>query len=110
MTGYAYSVAREMYAEGELEKVVAFCMEHGVVYSEDDLFICAYPTHSSFIDKRKVKINLDIADTWYVYIATGSVKRAFEIIRPMKFISYERFDNNFRLIEFNRMRRLLWAV
>ena len=109
MTGYAYNLAKELYDDGELEEIIQFCMENGVVYSEDDLFLCAYPTSSGHIT-RNPEINLDIADTWYVYIATGNIKRVFEIAKPLKYVSFERFDKTLRLIEFKKVRRiLLWA-
>ena len=101
----SYSMARELYGDGELEEVMAFCAHNGFVHADKEVFICAYPTSSELI-KNDFKKDVDKADTWYVYVASGNLKRAFEVIKPLEFISYERFDGKHRLIRFEKFRRL----
>jgi len=109
----AYKIAQEFYEEGELEKVMALCAEIGVVHSEKDCFFCAYPTFSYYIKTKskyaneiKSKIKLDKPDTWFVYITAGNLERAFQVIKPKKFVAFERFDGQLRIYDFERMRRL----
>ena len=106
----SYSRARELYGEGELEKVMAFCAHNGFVYADKEVFLCAYPTSSSLVN-NDFKKDVDKPDTWYVYVASGNLKRAFQVIKPLEFICYRRFDEKFRLIRFERFRRLLiWGT
>lgn len=111
-----YEIAREMYDGTELEEIMAFCAQNGAVHADDECFFCAYSTSSHLIettsklvDEIKSKKGVDKTDTWYIYIASGSLKRAFGHIRPLKYICYERFDGVIRFIEFEKMRRLLWG-
>ena len=104
----SYSIAREMYGDGELEEVMAFCAHNGFVYADKEVFLCAYPTSSELIN-NECKKDVDKADTWYVYVASGNLKRAFEVIKPLEFICYERFDGKFRLIRFDKFRRVLYG-
>ena len=103
-----YDIAKDIWGD-ELPLIMDFCAEHGTIHSDNDVFLCAYATNSSLI-KKNYKNVLDIADTWYVYIAIGNTKRAFELIKPKKFLAYRRFDNRFRLLNFERFRRLTWAT
>ena len=105
----SYSRVRELYGEGELEAVMAFCAHNGFVYADEEVFLCAYPTSSALID-NKYKKDVDITDTWYVYVASGNLKRAFQVIKPLEFIAYRRMDDKFRLLNFERARRLVWQT
>lgn len=107
-----YDVAKEMYDDGELEDVVEFCLDVGVVISTNEAFICAYKTSSSFfLDEWERPDDwlekLKVADTWFVYIAAGDVKKLFDMEKDMKYVAFERNDGRARLIESERLRRLL---
>ena len=104
-----YDIAKELYSDGGLDEIVAFCMEHGHVHSDGNYFICMYPTCRSLIENKDKK-NIDKPDTWYVYVATGDVKRVFEHVKPLKFVAFRRFDEKFRIIKFEKIRSLLWAT
>ena len=112
-----FSDAQDLYDGCELLEIMAFCAHYGVVYADNECFFCAYPTHSSLIEIESKYVNeikyqkgVDNTDTWYVYIASGNLKRAFEKIVPLKYVAYRRMDEKFRLIEFDRMRRLIWQT
>jgi hypothetical protein len=105
----AFSEAQKLYDGADLTKIMAFCAHNGVVFADEEVFLCAYPTKSSNIGNKSKK-EVDKADTWYVYIASGNLKKAFEVIRPLKYVYYERFDDKPRLFQFERMRRLVWEA
>jgi hypothetical protein len=104
----AFSEAKKLYDGMDLEQIMAFCAHHGVVFADKEVFLCAYPTNSKLIE-TEYKKGVDKADTWYVYIAAGNLKKAFEVIRPLKYVAFRRFDKRFRIYEFERMRRLIWV-
>lgn len=104
-----FEQAARRYDGADIIGIVAFCARNGIVHCDKDVFFCAYPTVSGD-DARKLEKSVDISDTWYVYIASGSIKKAFLYIEPKKFIAFSRFDNKVRLIGFERLRRLLWAM
>ena len=105
----AYELAVEMYeSEDSLNRVIAKCAKVGGVFIDNDCLICGYPTNSSFIDDSSEE-SVDFADTWYIYIAVGDMKKAFEAFSPKKFIAFERFDGKQRLHSFDKIRRLIWA-
>ena len=112
-----YEKARKVYKRRELDRIIRMCAEIGMVHADSECFFCAYPTHHSLLRpnlnsliEQNLNKSVDIADTWYVYIASGNPIRALEFAKPLKYIAYERFDDKFRLIEVERLRRLLWAV
>ena len=105
----AYELAVEMYGdEARLNTIIAKCSKVGGVFIDNDCLICGYPTNSSFISGSS-KEGVDIADTWYIYIAVGDMKKAFSAFEPKKFIAFERFDGKYRLYLFDKIRRLIWA-
>ena len=109
----AFLEAKKKYKDGELERIMAFCAEHGVVICDSEVFICAYTTKSTSIIncKRKYNLSIDKADTWYVFIASGNLNKAFDLIRPMEFVAFRRMDKRFRIYDFDRFRRVLeWVI
>lgn len=98
--------AKKLYGEGELESIMALCAVYGVVLADKDVFLCAYKTHNSYINVFSDKNVVDNPNTWYVYIASGNIKKAFDIIAPMEFVAFSRHDGKKRIYSFNRMRRL----
>ena len=68
----AFEKAEEIYSETDLQYIMSFCASYGFVYCDKELFLCAYPTNHELVEIKSKK-ELDIADTWYVYIATGSI-------------------------------------
>jgi len=102
----------EIYDCKELRNIMEYCSEHGVFHSEKNLFICGYPTHSSLIGagresllRQNVNKGVDKPDTWFIYIASGDLNKAFCLGNSYKYIAYERFDGKIRLIELERLRR-----
>jgi len=113
----AFSDAQALYDGEDLQRIMSFCAHHGFVYADNECFLCAYPCASSAIETQSQQVNeiqskkeLDNADCWYVYIASGDIKRAFSVIRPLKYVAYRRMDERFRILDFKRMRRLAWAT
>ena len=112
-----FDTASGLYDGDDLLEVIGFCARYGVVYSDDDVFLCCYKTNHSLVDTKseqgvienKYK-KLDKPDTWYVYIVAGSLKKAFSVIEPMEYVAFRRFDKRFRLVSFERMRRLAWEI
>lgn len=104
----AFSEAQRLYDGEDLLKIMAYCAHNGVVFADKEVLLCAYPCKSTDVGIKKEKA-LDKADTWYVYIASGNIKKAFEVIRPLEYVYYERFDNKPRLFKFERMRRLYYG-
>jgi hypothetical protein len=102
----AYDLALEMYDEEFLLEILAHCSRVGGVYIDNDELICGYPTNSSYIETKSKK-GLDIADTWFIYIAVGNVAKAYKVFDSKPYIAFERFDGNIRLLEFERVRRLI---
>jgi hypothetical protein len=95
-----YMQAVNIYGDS-LINIINLCGKHGIVVSDDEVFLCAYKTHSSLIKKNIEKV-LDKPDTWWVCYATGNWKKVLDIAKPLKFIGYERFDGKHRLIEAKR--------
>ena len=95
---------KELYWD-DLWQIVQVCAEHGFAHVTKDVCLLGYYTHSSCIEIKSKKV-LDKADTIFVYAMAGNMKKAFDFVEPKKFIAYERFDGNFRLHSFERMRRL----
>jgi hypothetical protein len=122
MTGSSsspYSRARELYKKGELEAVMSFCADCGMVYADSECFFCVYPTTlNEILSKQDISVDrfieteskkgLDKVVGWYVYVASGNLKRAFSVIPPLDFIAYRRMDKRFRVVSFERMAR--WQI
>lgn len=107
-----YERARELYKD-DLEtfyEIIDKCGQYGAFHSDENCFVCAYQTYSESI-KNKTQKRLDTLDTWYIYILAGDPKRAFGYTdKKMKYIAYERFDGNVRLIESDKIENLLWRT
>jgi hypothetical protein len=101
----AFAEAQKLYDGCDLQQIMSYCAHNGVVYADNELFLCAYPTCRASLIETQSKKELDKADTWYVYIASGNLKKAFEVIRPLKYVAYRRMDDRFRVIEFDKMQR-----
>ena len=113
----AFSEAQKLYDGDDLLNIMAYCAHNGIVYADGECFLCAYPTHSSLIEteskyhiETKYKKGVDNPDTWYVYIASGNLNKAFNVVRPLKYIAYRRMDKRFRLLDLERVRRLIWQI
>jgi len=89
----------------------------GFLHSDSDCFVAAELVHHSIIKikskygiKIKSQLELDKPDTWLIYMVAGDIKYAFNIIKPAKYLAFERLDDKLRLYDFSRVRRLLWAI
>ena len=103
-----YQIALETCGVG-LYTIMDFCFSHGIVCSTKSFFLCAYPTNHTLIETKSKKV-LDKPDTYFVCICTGNMKKAIDFVEPKNFIAFERFDGDFRLYDFDRFRRLIWAA
>jgi hypothetical protein len=109
MNTSSYNLALDIYGDGELERIVAYCATHGVVHADNEVFFCAYPCNKCNIGGGNYK-SVDKADTWYVYIAAGNLKRGFQYLQPLPFIAFRRMDEKFRIYEFEKLRRKIWQI
>jgi hypothetical protein len=99
-----YEKAKSLYKyESDFFEVLEYCGKHGVIISNDDVFACGYKTYSDYILKKCYN-KLDKPNTWFVYLLAGDPRSAFDLVEPLEFICFERFDKKFRLIEFDRIR------
>jgi hypothetical protein len=105
-----YEKACELYDYGEIEKVVADCLESGVVLNDKDVFLCLLPTESQcFMDLFNNSV--DIPGAWFVYVASGDIARAFNAgIEWRDYLVWDRFDGNVRVVRTERVRRIAWAA
>lgn len=103
-----YAEAVEMV--GDMAAVMAYCAQNGgVVHVDSECLFCAYPTSKLAVETQSQK-GLDKSDAWYVYMASGNLKKAFGHIKPKQWLVFERFDGKFRIYDWERFRRLVWAV
>lgn len=100
----AFSEAQKLYDPKELGAIIAHCSNYGFVYSEPDVFVCAYLVYSDNIETQS-KLELDKCDTWFIFIASGDLEKAFDVIPKKDYIAFERFDNKLRVYDFERLRR-----
>jgi hypothetical protein len=108
----AYTDAAGLYDPKDLGTIIAICANDGFVYSTPTCFLCAYPVFRQNLNNHietESKLELDNADTWFVYIASGCLKEAFEHIQRKKYVAFERFDGKLRVLDFDRFRRLIWV-
>lgn len=104
-----YSIAKACYDdEEEFFQIIDFCSKHGIVHSDNEFFICAYKTYSEYIKKNTYN-KLDKADTWYVYIYAGNIVEGFNLVKPLKYLAYERCDDNIRLFNFQKFMGAIGA-
>ena len=100
-----YDRAKLLYDDPkDFYTVVDYCGTYGTIISNEDVFACGYKIHSDYILKKSYN-NLDKPDTWYIYLLAGNPKSLFSLVEPAKFIRFERFDKNYRLIEFDKIKR-----
>lgn len=103
-------ILSKYYTADELRDIIMYCVANqGVVHVDNDCFFCAYPTSRGLIE-IEYKKELDKPDTWYVYIASGNLKKAFAHIKPKQYLAFRRFDDRFRIYDFEKFRRLVWAT
>lgn len=104
-TSYAspYALAKEL--DEDFDYVVEYCAEHGFVHIDHECVVCAYP----FIETQSKK-ELDKPDAWLVCMAVGNLKKAFSVIDPLPKLAFERYDGRIRVYDFEKFRRVVWAV
>jgi hypothetical protein len=101
----AFSEAQKLYESKELGHIIATCANDGFIYAEPDVFVCAYPIYSNDIETQ-YDLELDRKDTWFIFIASGDLTEAFNVIPKKDYIAFERFDGKVRIYEFERFRRI----
>lgn len=87
-------------------EAIDFCMNQtdGVVISTKEVFVIGYPTYSSWVLKKEIK-ELDILDSWYIWLLAGNATPLFSLVQPKKYITFERFDNKYRLYKWDDIIR-----
>jgi hypothetical protein len=109
----AFSDVQNLYDKQQLGEIIALCSDCGFVYAEHDTFVCAYPVFRRNINniiEIKYKKELDKTDTWFIFIASGDLKKAYNMIPKKKYVAFERFDGKLRVFDFEKLRRSIWAV
>ena len=105
----AYDMALSRYDdELDLSFILAKCARTGWIHVDKDVLVAACPCSRAYVTTG-CEDALDIDDSWYIYIASGNLSKAFDIIPKKEWIVFERFDGKIRSYNFERMRRLLWA-
>lgn len=100
-----YDRAKLLYDDpADFYTVIDYCGTYGTIISNEDVFACGYKIHSDYILKKSYN-NLDKPNTWFIYLLAGNPKSLFSLVEPAKFICFERFDKNYRLIEFDKIKR-----
>ena len=100
-----YDRAKMLYEDvKDFFKIFDYCATYGVVVSTDDVFCCAYAVHSDYITKYTYN-NLDKPNTWFIHLLAGNPKSLFGLVEPLEFVCFERFDNKYRLIPFDKIKR-----
>ena len=68
----------------EFDRVLAWYLEYGYVYSGKELFVLACIHNKNQVLERKPNKELDKLDCWYVQYVAGDIKRLFEIVPEEK--------------------------
>lgn len=101
-----YEKAKTLYKDKkDFYMVLDSCGQNGIIISNNEVFACGYKTYSDYIHKKSYN-KLDKPDTWFVYLLAGNPRSVFDLVEPLEFICFERFDKRFRLIRFDRIRKL----
>ena len=89
---------------------MGFYLTHGVVYSDDKVFVMAIMHNKDALLKNKKK-ELDNLNCWYVHYAAGDISRLFEIAPyELEWAIFERGDNKpLKCYNLNRIRRLIYG-
>tara|TARA_R110002020_G_scaffold273468_7_gene488686 strand:+ start:118 stop:444 length:327 start_codon:yes stop_codon:yes gene_type:complete len=103
MTPYEKFLDFYNYDQKEIKEILDECTH---CYFDNEVFVCGYMTHSSYL--KKTKINIDKPDTWYVVFAAGNITKLFSLFTKLKYLCYHRAnkDNKIRLINYKRLRNL----
>ena len=75
--GNPIQLAKDRYGK-DFESLMGFYLTHGVVYSDDKVFVMAIMHNKDALLKNKKK-ELDNLNCWYVHYAAGDISRLFEI-------------------------------
>ncbi len=87
-----------------------FYLTHGVVYSDDKIFVMAIMHNKDAMLNNKNN-KLDILNCWYVHYAAGDILRLFEIEpHKMEWVIFERGENKpIKCYKIDRIRRLVYG-
>ena len=86
--------------------LLIFCLNNGIVYSDEELFLCAYTTDCSEVNniQTKYKKLLDTNEVLHVCMLSGKINKAYELCKDFDFVSFYRMDKNLRVVETRRFR------
>ena len=89
---------------------MAFYLTHGVVYSDDRIFVMAIMHNKDALLKNSKK-ELDKLDCWYIHYAAGDILRLFEIAPyEMEWAIFERGEGKpLKCYKIDRIRRLVYG-
>jgi hypothetical protein len=88
--------------DGEISRLMMLAARHGVVHVDYDLMLCAIPCNADALHNGILDLAIDNADTWYVLLAAGKINDLKNLVEPLRYIAYERFDGRTRVIGWNR--------
>lgn len=88
--------------EGEISRLMILAAKYGVVHVDYDLLLCAIPCNADALRKGIMDLGVDKVDTWYVLLAAGKINDLKNLVDPLEYIAYERFDGKTRIIRRNR--------
>jgi len=78
-------------------------LTYGFVYSGDDCFIMASLESSEDLARQNLNKNLD-ADTWFIYIYAGNLRRVLELIPFNKrYIAFRRDNKADKIYDMKRL-------
>tara|TARA_R100001086_G_scaffold248735_1_gene186402 strand:+ start:1823 stop:2167 length:345 start_codon:yes stop_codon:yes gene_type:complete len=94
--------------EEEFFKILDYCGKHGVIVSNEKVFACGYKTHTDVIKTAYSKKYVDKLNCWFIYLLAGHPKDIFSmagtIFDPMEYICFERFDDKYRIYEYEKIK------
>ena len=99
-----YKLARNIYSDDDWLKIMSICGENGVIHSDEDVFIAGYFAYSNILS-QDYENQLDKPDTFFICIAAGKLCNAFDMIKRVEFVSFERFDEKIRIMEYEKFKR-----
>jgi|TARA_R100000482_G_scaffold124092_2_gene75780 hypothetical protein len=98
------TASKLIQCKSEFLDILDYCGRHGVIISTDKVFACGYPTHSECLNDS-CSLIVDKPNCWYVHLLAGDPKYIFDMVKPLEYVCFERFDNKYRLYKFSKLKR-----
>jgi len=96
------------YFGADFDRVLAWYLEFGYVYSGKEIFVLACIHNKNSILERKLNNVLDFCDCWYIQYVSGDIKRLFEIMPEEKeWAVFERINKNPKVYKTSDLKRII---